>query len=182
MYSEKINSALSQTQSNYDQLMSLALGSSQNNKHPQEEALKDKWLAAEGFRPVITPTKDIVWTPKPKQPTENLQNYQKGLNSVSPETLVKQYPFLQYAIDNYIPACDSLVQSVKDGDMSLQYLDEMVMVMIKEGLEEALKATGGMSAQGKGALSKSTSAEESAAIIMSSPNAAKQLVAGGKDD
>lgn len=177
MYSTKIKEAIEAANSQYASLMNKATNTTEA-KHPEEEAMKNKWLLAEGFKPVITPEKEIKWIPKTKQPTEAIQNYQKAQNSMSPETLVQAYPFLQYAIKNYIPVVESLVKSVQSGDISQQYLSEMITKLTKEGITEAVKATGGDGKQGQMQIAKAASAKQAAAILGSSSTAVKQLGEG----
>ncbi|WP_281080290.1 hypothetical protein [Klebsiella quasivariicola] len=174
MYSTKIKEAIEAANSQYASLMNKATNTTEA-KHPEEEAMKNKWLLAEGFKPVITPEKEIKWIPKTKQPTEAIQNYQKGMNSMSNETLVQAYPFLQYAIKNYIPVMEQLIKGVQSGDLSQQYLNEMIAKLAIEGIEEAINKTGGMSKQGQMQLAKASSAEQSAQLINSSSTAIKQV-------
>lgn len=177
MYSTKIKEAIEAANSQYASLMNKATNTTEA-KHPEEDAIKNKWLLAEGFKPVITPEKEIKWVPKVKQPTEAIQNYQKAQNSMSPETLVQAYPFLQYAIKNYIPVVESLVKSLQSGDISQQYLNEMLTKLAKEGVIEAVKATGGEGKQGAMKLAKAADAKQAAALLDSSSTAVKQLGEG----
>lgn len=174
MYSQEVKDALAQTKADLNKMMSVALGSS-SDKHPEDEAIKDRWLMSEGFKPIITPQKEILWIPNAPKPTEQIAGVQKGQNSMSNETLMQAYPFLKYAVDNYIPVVESLCSSVQAGDMSMQYLGEMVAKLMKEGVTEAVEKTGGSSKQGAMMLSKAASAAEAASIISSSSTAVKQL-------
>lgn len=174
MYSTKIKEAIEAANSQYTSLMNKATNTTEA-KHPEEEAIKNKWLLAEGFKPIITPEKEIKWIPKTKQPTEAIQNYQKGMNSMSNETLVQAYPFLQYSIKNYIPVVEQLIKGVQDGDLSQQYLNEMIAKLAIEGIEEALSKTGGLSKQGQMQLAKASSAEQAAQLINSSTTAISQV-------
>lgn len=179
MYSYKVREAIESANSNYKSLMDIATNTTKHEA-PEEEAVKNKWLMAEGFHPVITPEKEIKWVPKPKHPTDVIQDYQKGTNSMSNETLVQAYPFLQYAVENYLPVVQSLVQSVQSGDMSQQYLNEMLAKLMKQGVDEAVNKTGGASKQGKMLIAKATNAQQAYEIISNSATAAKQL--GGDDN
>lgn len=174
MYSTKVKEAIEAANSQYTSLMNKATNTTEA-KNPEDEVLKNKWLLAEGFKPVITPEKEIKWIPKVKQPTEAIQNYQKSMNSMSPETLVQAYPYLQYAIKNYIPVVEQLVKQVQSGDLSQQYLDENIAKLAIEGVAEALNATGGLSKQGKMELAKASSVEQSAQLINSSVSAISQV-------
>ncbi|ELP3919287.1 hypothetical protein QUQ16_000187 [Escherichia coli] len=174
MYNNQIKDAIEAANADYQKLMNMATNTS-TTKHPEEEAIKDKWLMAEGFAPIITPEKEIKFVPKPKHATELIQNYQKGQNSMSNETLTKAYPFLQYAIDNYIPVLDGDIQSLQNGDLSQQYLNENIMRLMKEGIKEAIEATGGYSKQGKMMVAKAANVAQAANILSNSTEASKQL-------
>lgn len=173
MYTNKIRDAIEAANSDYQKLMNIATDTP-NTKNPEEDAIKNKWLMAEGFHPVLTPEKEIKWIPKTPQPTEAISNYQKGANSMSNETLTKAYPFLQYAIDNYIPVVDDHIKGVQSGDLTQQYLNETIMKLIREGIKEAVESTGGYSKQGKMQVAKASSIEQAGSILQNL-SAVKQI-------
>lgn len=162
--------------SNYDKLMSLALGSAQDKKNEAKDEAMTKALIAEGFRPIVTPDKQIQFIPKKALPTDIIKPSQKLSASMSGELLQSTYPFLQYAEKNFIPVMEHLIQGVQNGDYSIQHFQEQTMALIKGGIEEAIKATGGVKAQGKGKLADSTTPEETMSIIMSEKQAYKDLI------
>lgn len=170
-----ISQALKMANDDYNNALSVARGASQDRKNAVENEAKNKALLAEGFRPYITPEKQEIWMPKPKVATDDIMTYQKAASSMSPELLQQTYPFLQYAIKHFIPQMDSLVDGVQKQQFSLQFLQEQTLAMAQGGLEEAIKATGGHKAQGKGSIADSTSAKETADIIMKEKKAYEQL-------
>lgn len=174
-YYDKVDTSLENATSNYDKLISLALGTAQSNKDEEKDAMLNKALLAEGFRPIITPDKQEMWIPKPKQPTDSIHPFQKSLTSMSPELLQQTYPFLQYAEKHFIPVAEQLVTGLNNQQISLQYFQEQLLALMQGGVDEAVKATGGHGKQGKGAIAESTSAEETAAIIRKEKNAFKML-------
>ncbi|OZU14470.1 hypothetical protein CCO48_02425 [Salmonella enterica subsp. enterica serovar Altendorf] len=174
MYSNQVKQAIESANANYSKLMDIATNT-QQKEQPEEEAVKNKWLLAEGFRPVMTPEKEVKWIPKPQHATDAIKNYQKGLNSMSNETLVQAYPFIQYAVDNYIPVVEDLVKKVQNGDHSQQYLNEMILKLMKEGVKEAVEKTGGNAKQGSMKIAKTSSAAQAAMLLSNSTSAAKQL-------
>ncbi|APY72376.1 hypothetical protein ZX68_000318 [Salmonella enterica subsp. enterica] len=174
MYSYKVKQVVDDALSSYHKMLDMATDTPQKEQ-PKEEAVKNKWLLAEGFRPVMTPEKEVKWIPKPQHATDAIQNYQKGLNSMSNETLVQAYPFIQYAIDNYIPVVEDLVKKVQNGDHSQQYLNEMILKLMKEGVKEAVEKTGGNGKQGAMQIAKTSSAAQAAMLLSNSTSAAKQL-------
>lgn len=174
MYSYKVKQVVDDALSSYHKMLDMATDTPQKEQ-PEEEAIKNKWLLAEGFRPVITPEKEVKWVPKPQHATDAIKNYQKGLNSMSNETLIQAYPFIQYAIDNYIPVVEDLVKKVQNGDHSQQYLNEMILKLMKEGVKEAVEKTGGNAKQGAMQIAKTSSAAQAAMLLSNSTSAAKQL-------
>ncbi|EPT9873092.1 hypothetical protein ACVTW2_000677 [Escherichia coli] len=174
MYNSKIRDAIESANADYSKLMAQATGTS-TERHPQEEMVKNKWLAAEGFKPVITPEKEIKWIPNIPVPSQRVDSVQKGQNSMSNETLIKAYPFLQHAVDHYIPVMEDLFNKYQEGDHSWQYLMEQASVFMKQGIKEAVESTGGMSKQGKMELAKAASVYESAELIANSNKATEQL-------
>ncbi|MDO3814248.1 hypothetical protein PL222_00860 [Salmonella enterica] len=174
MYSNQVKQAIESANANYSKLMDIATNT-QQKEQPEEEAIKNKWLLAEGFRPVMTPEKEVKWIPKPQHATDSIQNYQKGLNSLSNESIVDQYPFMQYAIDNYVPVVEDLVKKVLNGDHTQQYLSEMIFKLKVEGIKEAVNATGGLSKQGNSKLGNSANIYQTAALLAKSPSAVKAL-------
>lgn len=181
MYSYKIKQAIESANDDYSKLMDIATNSNQK-KQPEEEAIENRWLLAEGFVPIITPQKEKKWVPKPKHSTDSIQNYQKGMNSLSNESIVALYPFMQYAIDNYVPVVGDLVSKVLNGDHSQQYLSEMLLKLKIEGIKEAVNATGGIEKQGNNQLGNSANIYQTAAILSSSPKAVKALGGGDNGD
>ncbi|HBV5677812.1 TPA: hypothetical protein MD163_004952 [Klebsiella aerogenes] len=175
-YFSNIDEALSASTSNYQKLISRALGEAEANEDEAKDKAMNHALMVEGFRPIVTPDKQIQWVPKPKMPTQKIANHQKIVSSMSPEQLQTSYPFLQYAIKHFIPAVEDLVTKVQNQDISLQFFQEQMLALMKGGTDEAIKNTGGNSAQGKGSISKSTSPESTAAIILKEKNTYKQLV------
>lgn len=175
-YFSNIDEALSASTSNYQKLISRALGGAEANEDEAKDKAMNHALMVEGFRPIVTPDKQIQWVPKPKMPTQKIANHQKIVSSMSPEQLQSSYPFLQYAIKHFIPVVEELVTKVQNQDISLQYFQEQMLALMKGGTDEAVKNTGGNSAQGKGSISKSTSPESTAAIILKEKNTYKQLV------
>lgn len=174
-YSDIMN-ALKQADADYSAHTSLALSAVQNSKNEAKDEAMNKALLAEGFRPFITPDKQEIFIPKPKVATDDIYAYQKNSSSMSGELLMQTYPFLQYAVKNFLPVMDGLIEGVQNQDFSLQHLKEQTIALAQGGLEEAIKATGGHSAQGKGSIADSTSAQETAEIIMKEKNAYKQLI------
>lgn len=143
-----------------------------------EDAQKEQRLKEEGFVSYITPDKQEIWIPAPKAPTSAIADYQKGFSSMSPETLKEQYPFLQYACDHFLPVIDELHDGVNDQSISLQYVQEMIIKLILEGVHEAIDNTGGMDAQGKSAVAKASSNAQAVATYAKNPDAVKQLAGG----
>lgn len=178
MYSNKVRQAIESANANYSKLMDIATNT-QQTEQPQEEAIKNKWLLAEGFRPVMTPEKEVKWVPKPQHPTDAIQPYQKSLTAMSNETMVEAYPMMQHAIKNYWPVVEHLAGEVKNGNMSLQKMIETILKLTYEGTSEAIKATGGMSKQGAMQIAKAANPADAAMILSSSPKAIGQL--GGSD-
>jgi hypothetical protein len=174
-YYSEVDNSLENATSNYDKLISMALGTAQSNKDEQKEAAMNKALLAEGFRPVITPDKQEMWIPKPKVASDDIQPFQKSTASMSPELLQQTYPFLQYAEKHFIPVVEQLVTGLQNQQISLQYFQEQLLALMNGGVDEAVKATGGYGKQGKGAVAESTSAAETAAIIRKEKNAYKML-------
>lgn len=170
-----IQNALKQSNDDFNNALSAARGASQDRKQQAKDEAMNKALVSEGFRPYITPTKQEVWLPKPKVASDNILTYQKATASMSPELLLQTYPFLQYAVKNFIPNMDELIEGVQNQTFSYQYLQEMTLAMAQGGLEEAIKATGGHAAQGKGSIANSSSAKETAEIIMKEKKAYEQL-------
>lgn len=171
-----VDEALNSELGNYEKLLSRALGSAEVDEDKAKDDAMNHALMVEGFRPVVTPDKQIQWVPKPKMPTQKIANHQKIVSSMSPELLQQRYPFLQYAIKHYIPVVEELVNQVQNKDISLQYFQEQMLALMKGGTDEAVKNTGGHSAQGKGSIADSTSAKESAALILKEKNTYKQLI------
>lgn len=175
-YFNTVDEALNAATGNYSKLLNMALGESEESKNEAKDKAMNHALMVEGFRPIVTPDKQEVWIPRPKMPTDKIGNHQKMVSAMSPEALRNAYPFLQYAEKNFIPVVEQLVQQVQNQDISLQYFQEQLIALMKGGVEEAVKNTGGHSAQGKGSLAKSTSPEKSAAILLKEKNAYKQLI------
>ncbi|WP_369136411.1 hypothetical protein [Klebsiella variicola] len=175
-YYQAADEALNAATGSYNKLMSIALGEAKDEKEEVSDKVKNAALLTEGFRPIVTPDKQIKWVPKPKQPSDALHTFQKMQASMSPETLREQYPFLQYAEKHFIPVVEELVQGLQNQTYSIQYFQEQMLALTKGGLKEAIDNTGGMSKQGKGSISNSTSAEETARLIMKEKNAYKQVV------
>lgn len=171
-----IAQALKAANDDYNNALSVARGASEDRKNAQKEEMMNKALLAEGFIPYVTPDKQIVHIPKPKVATDDVFAYQKMTSSMSPELLKQTYPFLQYAEKNFIPQMEALIQGVKNKQFSYQFLQEQTMAMLHGGLDEAIKATGGMSKQGKGSIADSSSAKETAAILTKEKKAYEQLV------
>lgn len=170
-----IAQALKSANDDYNNALSVARGASQDRKNDAKNEAMNKALLSEGFRPYITPEKQEVWMPKPKVATDNILAYQKAASSMSGQLLQQTYPFLQYAVKHFIPQMDELIKGVQNQQFSLQFLQEQTLAMAQGGLEEAIKATGGHSAQGKGSIANSTSAKETAEIIMKEKKAYEQL-------
>lgn len=175
-YFSNIDEALSASTSNYQKLISRALGEAEANEDEAKDKAMNHALMVEGFRPIVTPDKQVQWVPKAKMPTQKIANHQKLVSSMSPEQLQSSYPFLQYAIKHFIPIVDGLADSVQNQDISLQYFQEQMLALMKGGVDEAVKNTGGTSAQGRGSIAKSTSPEETAALILKEKNTYKQLI------
>lgn len=175
-YFSNIDEALSASTSNYQKLISRALGEAEANEDEAKDKAMNHALMVEGFRPIVTPDKQVQWVPKAKMPTQKIANHQKLVSSMSPEQLQSSYPFLQYAIKHFIPIVDGLADSVQNQDISLQYFQEQMLALMKGGVDEAVNNTGGTSAQGKGSIAKSTSPEETAALILKEKNTYKQLI------
>lgn len=174
-YSDIMN-ALKQADADYNAHNNLAISAVQNNKEQAKDEAMNKALVAEGFRPFITPDKQEIFIPKPKVATDDIYSFQKGSGSMSGNLLMQTYPFLQYAVKNFLPVMDNLIEGVQNQDFSLQHLKEQTLALAQGGLDEAIKATGGMSKQGNGSIASSTSAKETAEIIMKEKNAYKQLI------
>lgn len=174
-YSDIMN-ALKQADADYSAHTSLALSAVQHSKDEAKDEAMNKALLAEGFRPFITPDKQEIWMPKPKVATDDIHAFQKSSGSMSGNLLMQTYPFLQYAVKNFLPVMDSLIEGVKNQDFPLQHLKEQTLALAQGGLDEAIKATGGLGKQGKGSIADSTSAKETAEIIMKEKNAYKQLI------
>lgn len=174
MYNTDINNAISAAKAQAETLMSKALSQPITKGGMSDEA-KEVALVQEGFRPIVTPEKDVKWIPRPKPATSTIQSFQKGLSSMSIETLANRYPLLQYAEKNFHPVIDAIIEGVQKGDYSMQYLYEIIGKFTKEGISEAIKNTGGMKEQGKGMLANSDGAAESGAILANSVKAYKEI-------
>lgn len=175
-YYSNMDEALNYAVNNYQKIVNRALSQAEQNEDEAKDKAMNRALMIEGFRPIVTPDKQVLFVPKPKMPTEKIANHQKIVSSMSPEQLQTSYPFLQYAIKHFIPVVEELVTKVQNQDISLQYFQEQMLALMKGGTDEAVKNTGGNSAQGKGSISKSTSPESTAAIILKEKNTYKQLV------
>lgn len=174
-YFNTVDEALQNATENSNKLMSIALGNANDKKEDQKEEGLNKALIVEGFRPIVTPDKQIQWVPKPHKPTDKLQSFQKAASSMSPELLQQTYPFLQYAEKHFLPVVDQLIDGLQNQTFSLQYFQEQLLALAKGGLQEAIKNTGGHAAQGKGSIADSTSAKQSAEIILKEKKAYEQL-------
>lgn len=176
------NSLIEKGNQQYESLMNIAKGDMGGANAPSIENMsdsqKDKWLLAKGYRPDIKPNGDTEWIMPKKTPIERISQAQKIKGSMSPESLKATYPFLQYYIDNYIPVVMQLAGQVSDPSimMSEQAFSEAIDKLNKNGLKQAIDATGGMSAQGKGKLAQSSSYEESQRILARYPNAINELL------
>lgn len=174
-YYNDVDDALQQVTTGHKSLIDIALGRAQEKKADDEDAVLNKVLMAEGFRPIVTPEKEVKWVPKKPQPTDVIKPYQKASTSMSPELLQQTYPFLQYAEQHFIPVVEQLVQGVQNQDFSMQYLQEKILEFMHGGLDEAIKATGGMKEQGKGSVADSSSAAQTAVTLHSEKQAYKAL-------
>ncbi|EPB7326762.1 hypothetical protein ACRRRY_004644, partial [Salmonella enterica subsp. enterica] len=70
---------------------------------------------------------------------------------------------------------EDLVKKVQNGDHSQQYLNEMILKLMKEGVKEAVEKTGGNAKQGAMQIAKTSSAAQAAMLLSNSTSAAKQL-------